>query len=313
MNTGINIKDNTEYTKEELAQILKKKQEILKELEKIGKNSDYMKELSEIALIQLQLEQYVDSETNYKICLNHFKLQKDRLGQASVYGILGTLFFKKGDYLKSIENYEKAYKISEELMQYQEQIVCLKGIGTSLIKLNRLEEACNIFFDCCALCSDNDDIYNLLDCLGNLIFIHEKEGKWDVVFELYKKTLKAFKELKDMRGLITSYFNLGILKKRDNNFLEALRYFQKGTNIAIDSNYGELIIKGLGYVGESFFHLGKLKEAKNQYIKALYLANKIRADNAKTQLNVILQSLGLSENQIQEELKNYKENRNKIS
>ena len=179
------IKDESEYSREELERLLKEKQENLEELEKVGKNSIYMKELSNIALIQLQLECYIDSEKNYLICLNHFELQKDRLGQASVYGILGTLFFKKGDYLKSIDYYEKAYEISEELRQNQEQIISLKGIGTNLIKLNKLDDACDVFFDCSALCSDNNDIYNLLDCLGNLIFIHEKDGKWDVFFVLY--------------------------------------------------------------------------------------------------------------------------------
>lgn len=303
------IKDESEYSREELERLLKEKQENLEELEKVGKNSIYMKELSNIALIQLQLERYIDSEKNYLICLNHFELQKDRLGQASVYGILGTLFFKKGDYLKSIDYYEKAYEISEELRQNQEQIISLKGIGTNLIKLNKLDDACDVFFDCSALCSDNNDIYNLLDCLGNLIFIHEKDGKWDVVFELYKKTLKAFRELKDAKGIITSYYNLGILEKRNSNMREALRYFKKGTNNAIDSNFTELIIKGLGYVGESLFHLGEIKEAKNQFIKALYLANKINAENAKAQLRILLQSLGLDDKQIVDELERYDDSR----
>ena len=75
------IKDESEYSKEELERLLKEKQENLEELEKIGKNSIYMKELSDIALIQLQLERYINSEKNYLICLKYFELQKDRLLQ----------------------------------------------------------------------------------------------------------------------------------------------------------------------------------------------------------------------------------------
>ncbi len=300
-------KNEAKLTTEELQRLLNKKQENLEDLEKIGKNSNYIKELSDIALIQLQLEQYNDSEKNYLICLKHFEKQKDRLGQASVYGILGTLFYKKSEYSKSIEYYEKAYKMYEDLMQNQEKITCLKGIGNNLIKLNKLDEACDIFLDCSAICSDNNDIYNLLDCLGKLIYIYEKNEKWDMVFELYKKTLKAFKEINDFKGMITSYYNLGILEKNNNNMGEALRYFKKGTNIAIDANYAELIIKGLSYVGETLFYLGEIKGAKNQFIKALHLANKINAENAKLQLSVLLQSLGLQDKQIIEELRMYKE------
>ncbi len=302
--------NETELNKEDLQDLLNKKLENLKEIERIGKDSNYMKELGDIALIQLQLGRYIDSENNYLTCLKHFNKHKDRFGQAAVYGVLATLSFKKNDYLKSLEFYEKAYEIYKELKQVQEQIACSKGIGNSLIKLNKLEEACDIFLDCSAICSDNNDIYNLLDCLGNLIFIHEKSEEWDIVFELYKKTLKAFKELRDNRGIITSYFNLGIIRKKDNK-LKAIRYFKKGTNIAIDSNYAELIIRGLGYVGETLFYIGKIKEAKNQYIRALHLAEKIKANNAIIQLRILLQSLGLQDKDIFDDLKKYEESRKK--
>ena len=93
-----------EPKREELQQLLNKKLERLKELGEIGKNSNYITELSDIALIQLQLENFGESEKNYLICLKHFEKQKDRLGQAAVYGVLGTLYFKKNDYKKSIES-----------------------------------------------------------------------------------------------------------------------------------------------------------------------------------------------------------------
>ena len=297
-----------ELKKEELINILNKKLENLKELEEYGKNSNYIQKLNDIALIQLQLEQFVESEENYLICLSHFKKQKDRLGQAAVYGVIGTLYFKKGDYEKSIEFYENAYEIYEKLRQIKEKITCLKGIGNNYIKLNLFDEACDIFLDCSAICSDNNDIYNLLDCLGRLIYVHEINKKWDVVFELYKKTLKAFKEIKDNKGVITAYFNLGILQKKNKDLEEALRYFKKGTNVAIEVNYAELIIRGLGYVGETLFYIGKIKEAKNQFIKALRIAQNINAKNAIIQIRVLLQSLGLQEKNIIEELKEYDKN-----
>ncbi|MFX1503108.1 MAG: tetratricopeptide repeat protein [Promethearchaeota archaeon] len=301
-----------ELKKEELKQLLNEKLENLKELENFGKNSNYIKELSDIALIQLQLEEFREAEENYLICLDHFRKQKDRLGQAAVYGVLGILYYKKGDFQKSIKSYEDAYNIYNELKQIQEQITCLKGIGNSYLKLNQFDEACDKFLDCSAICSDNNDIYNLLDCLGNLIYIHEINEKWDVVFELYKKSLKAFKEINDAKGIITSSFNLGILLKREDNLEEALRYFKNGTNVAIDANFAEFIIRGFSYVGETLFYMGLLKEAKNQFIKALHIAKKVEAENAIIQINILLQSLGLQDKNIIEELKEYEKTKNEL-
>lgn len=297
--------NETELDKEDLLQLLNEKLTNLTELGQYGKNSEYIQELGDIALIQLQLEEFEDSEKNYLVCLNHFKKQRDRLGQAAVYGVLATLYFKKESHLKSLEYYEKAYDIYDNLNQTEEKITCLKGIGNNYLKLNKFDNACDIFLECSAVCSDTNDIYNLLDCLGNLIYIHEKTQQWDVAFELYKKTLKAFKEIKDNKGIITSFFNLGILQKKNNELEEALRYFQKGTNVAIDANYAESIIKGLGYVGETLFYLGKIKDAKNQFIKALHIAKKIKASNAIVQLEILLESLGLQKHQITVELEEY--------
>ncbi len=295
----------TEFNKEELKILLDEKIENFKELEQIGKDSNYLNELSEIAMIQLQLEQYSESENNFLVCLKYFEKVKDRIGQSAVFGLLGTLYLKKKDYHKSIEFYERANYIYKELKQVKEQITCLKGIGNSYMELYQWDDACDIFLDCCAICSDNYDIYNLLDCLGNLIHIHEINEKWDIIFELYKKTLKAFKEIRDTKGIITSYFNLGIIQKKINNMEEAIRYFKKGTNIAIDSNYSELIIKGLGYIGEIFFYLGRLREAKDQFINALHIAYKIKAQNAIIQLRILLESLGLRKNDIFDELQDF--------
>lgn len=268
--------------------------------------------MSNIALLQLEIGQYTESEENLHICLKHFKKQLDRLGQAAVYGILGILYFKWQKFDKSIDIYHKAFEIYRDLNQIEEQITCLKGIGTVLIKLNQFDKASDAFLECVAICSDNNDIYNLLDCLGNLILIYEKEQKWDVVLELYKKTLDAFETLKDNKGIIVTYFNLGTLQKRSNKFEDALTYFKKGTNFAIDSNFSELIIKGLTYIGEILFYQGNIKSAKDQYIKALYLAKKVNDKNSKLQIEIILNSFGLNENEINHELKEYqKQKQNK--
>ena len=304
------LNNEESLSKGEIKDLIKEKQEYLKELENFGKNSAYIKELSDIAFLQLEIELFEESEKNFQVCLKHFKKQLDRLGQASVYGVLGILFFKRGNYEKSISHYERAYDIYKELNQIQEEITSLKGIGNNLLKLNYLDDACDKLLECSAICSDNNDIYNLLDCLGSLIQIHEKQEKFDVVFELYKKSLHAFKELNDAQGIIISYFNLGILENKSKEVEEALRYFKKGTNVAIDSNFTELILKGLSYIGENLFYQGKIKQAKNEFLKALNLANKIKAENAILQLKILLNSIGLSEKDIERELMERRGNKN---
>ena len=297
------MKKDVELDRKEIKQLIKETKDNLEALKKFGKDSNYIKELSNLALLQIEIEDYIEAENNIIVCLNHFKIQRDRLGQAAVFGVLGVLYFKKKKYEKSIEYYNEALKIYKELNQIQEEITCLKGIGTNYLKLNKNEEASDLFLDCSALCSDNDDIYNLLDCLGNLIYIYEKEENWDVLKELYQKSLESFKQLKDNKGIIVTSFNLGILQKREKKFNEALNYFKKSLALAYESNYPELIIKGLSYIGEIFFLLGQIGKAKEKFINALLLAKEVKAKNAIIQLKILLKSLGLNDKDIEEELK----------
>ena len=119
--------------------LIEQTKERLFELEKIGKNSEYVKELSNLALLQVQNDEFEESKNNLLICLKHFKKQHDRLGQAAVYGLLGTINFKSNFYEESIKDYERAKDIYVELNQTGEIITCLKGIGNSLIKLNKID------------------------------------------------------------------------------------------------------------------------------------------------------------------------------
>ena len=215
---------------------------------------------------------------------------------------MGTLYFKSELYEDSINNYKYAKEIYTELNQTGEIVTCLKGIGNSLIKLNRLDEASDTFFKCTAICSDNNDLYNFLDCIGDLITIYELLDDWEVVYQLYQKSLDAFSKLKDYKGMIMTNFNLGIIKKNIGEYDNALNFFKSGTNIAIDSNFAEYIVKGLSYVAESLFYQGKMNESKKQYLRALKVARKVKMDNAIVQLRLLLNSFGLSENDIEREL-----------
>ncbi len=296
--------------RKDIDQVIKEKKKYLKELEKFGINSDYIRELSDLSLILLEGEYYDEAENNFSLCSDFFIKQNDRLGQATVLGILGTLYFKKGDFQKAIHTYNNAKVIYEEMNQFSDLIICLKGIGNSYINLNQLKKGNEIFLECCSICSDKNDIANFLDCLNNLIFIHESLENWEIVYELYIKSLNAFSSLKDSRGKIVSYFNLGILEKRSKNYEKALNFFKKGTILAIESNYSELKFKGLFYKGECSVFIGKIDEAKEAFLKGLYLGRKLKAKNTNIQIKLLLNSIGLTDLQIEEELDKYEIRKN---
>ncbi len=305
---SIFVQKHEEYTKEEIEELIKKKKEILAQLEQIGKDSNYMQELSELAILQMEIDHFEEAEKNLSTCLLHFRKQKDRLGVAATLGILGTLYYQQGEHEKSISAYQEALFIYKELLQTNEIITCLKLIGMNLTNLQKYEDANNIFLECSALCSEHGDIYGLLDCLGNLITIHEVQENWDVVYELYKKSLEAFEQISDKKGVIVSLLNLGLLNKNAEKLNEALFQIKKALEVASQSNYGEYILKARSLIGEIFFYMGEFNAAKDQFISALKYAKEVQAKNAIIQLKILLNSLGLREQDIRYELEKNSDN-----
>jgi tetratricopeptide (TPR) repeat protein len=295
-----------DLSKEEIESLIKEKKEELSKWEQIGKNSHYIEILTDIALLQIELDHFEAAEKNLLVCLKHFEIQRDRLGIAANYGLFGTLNFKRRKYYDAIENYRKALEIYRELNQVQEIILCLKGIGNSNIRMNKLDEARDIFLECSEISSTHDDIYSFLDCLGSLIRIYEVSQNWDILFELYQKTFEAFEKLSECKGMITALFNLGLIKSKMGDLDSSLYFFKKGTNLAIESNYLELIIKGLGYTGETLLQQKKISDAIDQYIKALHLSLQINSKNSILQIKLILKSVGITDNEINERLTHYK-------
>jgi hypothetical protein len=87
-----------DLSKEEIESLIKEKKEELSKWEQIGKNSHYIEILTDIALLQIELDHFEAAEKNLLVCLKHFEIQRDRLGIAANYGLFGTLNFKRRKY-----------------------------------------------------------------------------------------------------------------------------------------------------------------------------------------------------------------------
>ena len=298
-------KNLSEISKRELENQIKSLKLELKELKKEESKSDYIHKLYDLALLQSENHQFDESIKNLEECLKYYETNPNNLGKSSIFGSLGVVCYLNEDYIKSQKNYHSALELYEKLNLKHEQIVCMKSIGLNLLKLNKLNEAVNILLECAELSSKEKKIEDFLDCISNLVQIYEIQKKWDVMIELYQKGLKAFEKLNDIKGIINSHFNLGILYKKLNQYFEALNHFKKGTNLANEGNYAESIIKGTSLIGEIYVKQNQIKKATKEFIKSLSVAKRIKANNAEAQLKILLNSMGLNNSQINIMLNEY--------
>ena len=78
--------------------------------------------------------------------------------------------------------------------------------------------------------------------------MYKDKGEWDKALEFFEKSLELKEELGDMRGISSSYNNLGLLYKDKGEWDKALEFYEKsleinqelGDRAGISSSYNNL-------------------------------------------------------------------------
>lgn len=141
--------------------------------------------------------------------------ESDARVEASARATLGLVHALLGAYERSSEYYLAALALFKDLSGVEPELLeCVKGVGVNLIKLRDPRGALLQFENGLELARQFRDPGNILDCLANLIYIHESLGHWDKLAHLYRESLATFRELGDREGEVTTLVNLAIIYQR---------------------------------------------------------------------------------------------------
>ncbi|MBF0445812.1 MAG: tetratricopeptide repeat protein [Magnetococcales bacterium] len=200
---------------------------------------------------------------------------------SSVFGMLGYLYYHKGDYnkstvyyLKAIEinpNYVEAYnnlgnayknqgKLDEGVKNLQKAISinpafaeAYNNLGNIKLEQDKLDEAVVAFQNAITI---NPDYVMAYSNLGNAKKI---QGAIDQAVALYQKAISLSPDYPD------AHYNLGVALQEQNKLVEATISFQKAISLKPD------FAAALSNLGNIFQELNRLDEAVTCYKKAILI------------------------------------------
>ncbi len=175
----------------------------------------------------------VEAENILRNSLNDSNLINFPSLLSSAYNLLGITLSERGDYLKSIEAYQKALQIQLQTNQYY-------GISTS-------------YNNIALLYMDLDDLAKAEEFL-----LKSKE-----YIEKYSKSSYSLGDY---------YTNFGVLEELRNNLNSALKYHLKALSIYRNLNEPSLILLSYTNLGEVYTNLGEYELAKNYLTEAQQMA-----------------------------------------
>ena len=150
---------------------------------------------------------------------------------SKAYTTLGTSWYMKGEYAKSLSYYFKGLKIDEKLNNDTSIAIDLNNIGNIYLAANDSEKAINYFSKALEIKTRLNDQAGIGHTLINMANAFYLTGELEKALSLANKAKLVYNILKDNEKLILVYSTIGSIHKSRGEQEDALKFF----NIAIAS------------------------------------------------------------------------------
>ena len=281
-----------DWNKGDFYKALKNYNKSLELFEKIENINYQGNTLSNIGLIYDEIDEPKKAEFYLKKALNIRKKANDDYGLSVSYVNLGKLYEKQGKYHIAIQNYEKAIVIKKKINDDLGIAIAKYNMSTSLMKLNKLDEALAVLNEAEKICKENEAESNIVEnvysslCQAYLLKNDLKKAK-EYSSKLYVITQKN----KDLERLSVYYKIESEIALKEKNFQKAYIYFN--LKDSLDKITSGLEIKKAINLYEAKYQSEKKEKqlllAKNELIEKELL---IKKKNTQFQI-LILISLAL--------------------
>ncbi|MDD4991327.1 MAG: tetratricopeptide repeat protein [Paludibacter sp.] len=148
---------------------------------------------------------------------------------AQVYSDIGAVYFRKGDFGNSKDNYLNAYKIRKVRRDY-------KGLA----KIN-----------------------------NNLANIYEKEGEYKLAMSKFLESLQYFESIQDEKNSNTIKGNIGLILLKIKSYPKALKYISEVIEYQEENNLAEGLCVSCLNLGNVYLQMNDTVNALEQYQKSL--------------------------------------------
>lgn len=210
--------------------------------------------------------------------------------QASLYFEIAKEYYHDDNFSEAVKFYKKVINENSKKANSKTYFLALLGLGKSFERLNKYEEAFEVFSKIIDQKPTNKPSnYILANTHNHLGGIYKSLGEYE---KAYQEQLNAihFHELeRDSNGLGRGLYQIGSILFYQDRFKQALEYYEKAFDIFTLIEHERLIYASLAAMGSTHSELGNLEESINYGTKALQIAKEL---NYKTGIAYSLGNVG---------------------
>lgn len=188
---------------------------------------------------------------------------KNYLIQNLINEYKGRIYFKSGQYIEALDSYKKVLDIASALGQKRVIGNIQIKLGGIYFVLGNFIEANNYFQNAIKVNKQIGNYRNLSICFGNLANLYINAGNVSSAYNHLKIQQKIIIRLDDKFSLAINYNAFGNFYLRNENYLEAEKYFVKTLLIVKEANLKQLF-------SPVFSNLGLISMILGDFEKSIY-------------------------------------------
>lgn len=194
-------------------------------------------------------------------------------GKGRGYNLAGWCYWQQGNYEAGKDILEQAYTIAEKVNDKPFMARVLNNFGYIFRDTGDLADALSYFEKALAINeSIGDDVAQSVN-LASIAYLHYDLNDYDNALDFALRCIPIFEKANDEHRLMTLYHILGNIYFKQEQYLEALRYFEENiTHVNIDTMLHALAISGLGKV---YYKMKDFQKAKQYLNNALELGREL--------------------------------------
>ncbi len=195
-------------------------------------------------------------------------------GQVSALENLGWIFYRKGDYSKSLDVSTRALSISRQLGDDGMEAKCLINIAAIYYEQKQFDQAIDQFKAAFEVAERLGDWYLMSRCYNNIAYTYVGLGKIDSAYTYARKALSASNVSGDKYMLAFAMRTLGDIDLLKGDHEEALNHFNDCLELSLTEGNTFLRASVLHRLGKTHNHLGNTAKAINYLNENISIAEK---------------------------------------
>ena len=192
-------------------------------------------------------------------------------GLANGLGQLGSYYYLKGDYSKSLHYHFKALEMNEKIKSKKGIGRCYSNIGIVYYSQKNYDRALDYYFKALKIDEFLNDKYGKATELGNIGVVYKKKGEVDKAIQYYSQALKIDEEIGDKNGVSIQLMNIGIIYMNLKKYEAAISNYNKALEIDFEIGDKNGLAVDYGNFGSLYLEMKDYSNAEKYYKLALDL------------------------------------------